>query len=141
MSFGSPNLRSTHRSKVAPPPFAPSLLERREPATERLQRKHDQKPHRGYPPEGQSQPGGLLPWGRAEQPAGIAERCPGERDRKRMDQNDVQDIEEERHPPEGGDPARGPAMRPLEQREQDQRGSERHHQIEQRGRILLAIEE
>src|SRR5258705_2222278 len=76
MSFGSPNLRSTHRSKVAPPPFVPPLLERREPATEWLQRKHDQQPNGVYPRDGQSEPGRLLPLGRAEQPAGIAERWP-----------------------------------------------------------------
>src|SRR5438046_261544 len=64
-----PILRATS-SKVAPPPLAPPLLERGKPAAERVERKHDQQPRGVYAREGQSEPGGLLPRGRAEQPAG-----------------------------------------------------------------------
>ena len=63
------------------------------------------------------------------------------RDGERVDQIDVHDIEEERHLPEHREHTREPASRMLEGGEQHQGRAERHHQIEQRRRIFLAIEE
>lgn len=62
-------------------------------------------------------------------------------DGEQMNQVDVDDVVEEGNLSEYGEKPRERAVCVLEGSEQDQRRPQRHHEIEQRWGILLAIEE
>src|SRR6516165_9202467 len=86
-------------SEIAPPPFAPPLLERSKGAAGQIKRRHHAEPDGVDAGEVEPVARGLLRQEGAERPADVAHSDPGEAHGQRMDECDVHHVEEERHTP------------------------------------------
>src|SRR6476619_7036998 len=126
--------------QIAQPPFTSAPLEHCKPVAERIKGNHHQQPNSVNAEQTQSVVDVLL-YAFADQPRAITEHSNGVDYGESVDQKNVRYIVEKRHPPKCGHPLGETAACALKSRQEDQCWAQGHHQIQERGWILLAVDE